>query len=417
MTIRVMNLEDSPTPIDPVCSVNLTRNKPMHPFPARMAPEIALEGLHTLEPGSTVVDPMCGSGLVLREAIQQGHKAIGFDIDPLAILMSKVCTQSLAEAELLEQGETVVKKAAVLKQSDIYLPWIDDDQETSKYIDFWFGVAQRDQLRKLAFLVATKRGPVNNALKLAISRTIITKKVGASLAWDVPHSRPHKVKTDNDYDVLAGFGSAVSKIAREASQIPTSSDATVRIGNARKLGRVSDGCADAVITSPPYFNAIDYLRGHRLALVWLGHPLSKLRQIRARSIGSEKGLSQRRFGNMDKDILKGIGFPENLDAKTSSYLRRYILDMAKVMGEIARILSPKGRGVLVVANSNIRGQSVDNAEIIRTIGESLGLREVECTEREIPSTRRYLPPPTSVAEGSLQKRIRFELVLTLVKVA
>ena len=80
-----------------------------------------------------------------------------------------------------------------------------------------------------------------------------------------------------------------------------------------------------------------------------------------------------------------------------------------------RILSPKGRSVLVVDNSNIRGQSVDNAEIIRTIGE--GLREVECTEREIPSTRRYLPPPTSVAEGSLQKRIRFELVLTLVKVA
>ena len=54
--------------------------------------------------------------------------------------------------------------------------------------------------------MTTKRGPLNNALKLAISRTIITKKVGASLAWDVSHSRPHKVKTDNDYDVLAGFG-------------------------------------------------------------------------------------------------------------------------------------------------------------------------------------------------------------------
>ena len=415
--MRVRNLDDSLSPVGPVCSVNLTRNKPMHPFPARMAPEIALGGLQTLEPGSTVVDPMCGSGLVLREAIQQGHKAIGFDIDPLAVLMSKVCTQSLAEAELLERGETVVKKAAALKQSGIYLPWIDEDQETSNYIDFWFDVAQRDQLRKLAFLVTTKRGPINNALKLAISRTIITKKVGASLAWDVSHSRPHKVKTDNDYDVLAGFGSAVSKIAREASQIPTDSDATVRIGNARKLGRVPDRCADAVITSPPYFNAIDYLRGHRLALVWLGYRLSKLRQIRSRSIGSEKGLSQRRFGNMAKGILKGFGFPKDLDAKTSSYLRRYILDMTQVMGEIARTLGPEGRGVLVVANSNIRGQLVDNAEIIRTIGESLGLREVECTEREIPSTRRYLPPPTPVAESSLQKRMRFESVLTFEKMA
>ena len=212
-----------------------------------------------------------------------------------------------------------------------------------------------------------------------------------------------------------GLGSAVSKIAREASQIPTNSDATVRIGNARKLGRVPDRSADAVITSPPYFNAIDYLRGHRLALVWLGYRLSKLRQIRSRSIGSEKGLSQRRFGNMAKGILKGFGFPKDLDGKTSSYLRRYIIDMTQVMGEIARTLGPEGRGVLVVANSNIRGQLVDNAEIIRTIGESLGLREVECTEREIPSTRRYLPPPTSVAESSLQKRMRFESVLTFEK--
>ena len=37
-----------------------------------MAPEIALGSLQALEPGSAVVDPMCGSGLVLREVIQQG---------------------------------------------------------------------------------------------------------------------------------------------------------------------------------------------------------------------------------------------------------------------------------------------------------------------------------------------------------
>ena len=307
----------------------------MHPFPARMAPEIASTSLHSLVPGSTVVDPMCGSGLVLREAIEQGHKAIGLDIDPLAVLMSKVSTQPIGEAELLERGKIVVKEAAALRKSDINLPWIDNDEETTKFIDFWFGATQRDQLRKLAFLVARKRGPFSNALRLAISRTIITKKIGASLAWDVSHSRPHRNKESNDYDVLAGFESAVSRIPpKEANQIPTDSDAIVRIGDARKLGGIPDGSVDAVITSPPYFNAIDYLRGHRLALVWLDYRLSRLRQIRATSIGSEKELSQRQFGVMNKGILKGIEFPTALDAKTSSYLRRYIFDMTKVMGEI-----------------------------------------------------------------------------------
>src|SRR3712207_7608036 len=44
----------------------------------------------------------------------------------------------------------------------------------------------------------------------------------------------------------------------------------------------------AAITSPPYLNAIDYLRGHRLSLVWLGYRIGDLRLTRAVSIGAER---------------------------------------------------------------------------------------------------------------------------------
>ena len=53
---------------------------PIHPFPARMAPEIAIAELGRLGPRSTVFDPMMGSGTVLRHAVELGHKAIGFDM-------------------------------------------------------------------------------------------------------------------------------------------------------------------------------------------------------------------------------------------------------------------------------------------------------------------------------------------------
>ena len=389
------------------------RYRYVHPFPARMAPEIALQAINALPPKSTVVDPMCGSGLVLREAIEQGHDAIGFDVDPLAVLMSKVWTRSLRTSMLTKQCKTVIREASALKSSDVFLPWIDGDEDTSKYIDFWFAESQREQLRKLAHLLAGKRGPINYALQLAISRTIITKKTGASLAWDVSHSRPHRVKKDNDYDVFAGFESAVSKIAEEIDRTPQNSNATVRIGNARRLGRIANGSVDAVITSPPYFNAIDYIRGHRLSLVWLGYQVGKLRQIRSGSVGSEKGVSQRRFDHLSKNLLDDFDFPTDLDESTGAHFRRYIMDMTKVIGEISRILKPRGLGVLVVANSNIHGQTVDNAGIIKAIARNLGLREVNCIEREIPSIRRYLPPPTATAQESLQKRMRFESILTL----
>ena len=51
---------------------------------------------------------------------------------------------------------------------------------------------------------------------------------------------------------------------------------------------IKDGIADLVVTSPPYLNAIDYLRGHKLSLVWMGHQIEELRELRSANIGSER---------------------------------------------------------------------------------------------------------------------------------
>ncbi len=37
-----------------------------------------------------VLDPFCGSGVLLREAVERGHEALGFDINPIAALISRV---------------------------------------------------------------------------------------------------------------------------------------------------------------------------------------------------------------------------------------------------------------------------------------------------------------------------------------
>ena len=74
---------------------NQSTQRPLHPFPARMAPEIAFEALSSLPEGSLVLDPMCGSGTVLQQSLIHGHQAIGFDKDPLAVLISRVLVKLL----------------------------------------------------------------------------------------------------------------------------------------------------------------------------------------------------------------------------------------------------------------------------------------------------------------------------------
>ena len=383
----------------------------LHPFPARMAPEIAFDAIKGLPSRSIVVDPMCGSGVVLRKAVQLGHKAIGFDVDPLSVLMSKVWTQSLSTTMLMEQSEAIIKEAQ-LYHSNLVLPWIDEDEETSNFTKFWFAECQREPLRRLAYILSRGWGPINDALRIALSRTIVTKKVGASVAWDVSHSRPHRKKTDNNYDVFGGFAKAVTRICLEISKIPSDSDSRASFGDAKHLPCIPAHHADMVLSSPPYFNAIDYMRGHRLALVWLGYRLSELRRLRTLSLGNSPKIAQ--YASVGS-VLGRVSLPTGIDKVTRSHVEQYILDLMQVMQEIIRMLKPEGRVVLVVGSSNIRGSIIDNPGLTKVIGESLGLEQIDCIDRQIPNNRRYLPPPSLTVQESLQKRMRSESVLTFVK--
>ena len=177
----------------------------LHPFPARMAPDIVLEGIQALPPDSTVLDPMCGSGMVLRQSALAGVRSIGCDIDPMARLISQVGSTRVRESVVWDYFDQLV---AYWKQNDrsvAQLDWIDDDLETRAFVKYWFGPKQERQLRRIAkYLVGSKslfHGSARRVVSIALSRLIITKEPKASLARDTAHSRPHRTIGKNDFDV------------------------------------------------------------------------------------------------------------------------------------------------------------------------------------------------------------------------
>ena len=318
--------------------------KHVHPFPARMAPELALRSISGLPPRATVLDPMAGAGTVLRHAVETGHRAIGFDLDPLAVLMAKVWTTPINPQKLARLADKVINSAKRLsEEAETILPWIDEDEETSKFVEYWFGEAQRDGLRRVSRALgqagdAWRNQPEIEVLRLALSRLIITKDRGASLARDISHSRPHKVREHSDFDVLKEFQISARQLERYLRSHPPSGEAEVSLGDARDLTYQSNNSIDAVITSPPYLNAIDYMRGHKLSLIWLGYKLAELRTIRAKSIGTERapesGFDHRLFDS----ITTSMTTMERLSKRHQHMVERYAEDVYRMMSEIARVL-------------------------------------------------------------------------------
>jgi hypothetical protein len=393
----------------------VTNPRPIHPFPARMSADIALNELTSLPVGSLILDPMAGSGTVLRMASEQGHSGIGFDSDPLAVLMAKVWTIPVQANELRRAAAQLVKRAEAIREEEIILPWIDDDAETREFIGYWFGDRQAADLRKLSYALSSTGGAVGDALQVTLSKIIVTKQRGASLAWDVSHSRPHRVRNENDFPVMPEFLKAAEQLARRLEAEPPRDGVTVGIGDARDLVDVETSSVDAAITSPPYLNAIDYLRGHKFALVWLGYRIGELRGIRAESIGTERAPKSAANATLANTLASSMGSLDELPPRIMHMVYRYVLDIYAVMAELHRVVKLGGRVVLVVGNSTLRGVFIENAQAVRIAAEKVGFELAARHERVLPPSRRYLPPPGALEVSDLGKRMRTESVLAFAR--
>lgn len=378
-----------------------------------MAPEIALDECLKLQPGSRVLDPMAGSGTVLRAAAEHGLESVGYDLDPLARLIAKVWTTPIATAALLDGAERVIEQARNLKHDEVILPWVDADAATKAYISFWFAEQQVRDLRRLAAVLFEGSDDVSDALRVCLSRIIVTKDKGASLARDVSHSRPHRVALSSDYDVLAGFYGSAKRMGSRMHSDKLKGRARVRQADARRLPSETESF-DAVITSPPYLNAIDYLRGHRLSLVWLGYSVADIRALRENCIGVERGRPWISKTAMH-EVVQATSWYKTLEPRNQNMVSRYAADVAQMVTQISRVLVRSGRAIFVIGNSCLRGVYVENSHILVSAAQMSGLVLEAVHSRELPTARRYLPTPERRLNEPLATRMRSEFVLTFVK--
>lgn len=387
-----------------------------HPFPARMPAEVALAAVEGLtKPGETVLDPMAGSGVVPYAAQRLGRVGLGRDVDPLAVLLGRALCLPVAPPELEGVGAAVFRRAQAIAGLPGFLAGrlAKLSEEDRNFVAYWFN--DRAALEMLALTTAVEElrpGPAMAALYVVLSSLVISRGSGASLAMDLSRSRPHRVLTKMPRLPFEAWPKRFAEFVRHYEQRgPVPGRADVRLGDARRLD-LPDDSVDAVVTSPPYVNAIDYIRASKFSLVFFGFNLATLREIRSTSVGTEVGLPSSHLPTgLEQLVDKRVA-----DPRRRPMLRRYIFDMLESLRETHRVLKPGGRALYVVGPSIFSRRDYDGAEVLSQVACVAGYRVVGSGRRDLSSANRSLPPPKQVARAeTINRRMTCELYVALVK--
>jgi len=375
----------------------------LHPFAARFPHGLAGYFVNALtNPGDTVLDPMCGSGITLLEGWLAGRSVVGVDLDPLARRQSAARTTVLDPHAVRDAGHATLRRAA-----DLYagigdpadpLAAVRDgmDASTRQFLDYWFFPETQQELAALILAIrAEPDANLRNLLEVVFSSTIVTKSGGVSRARDLAHTRPHRVADKTPRRPIRVFANLVSRAADAYTAINPDMVGESRIvaGDARVLP-LPDDSVDLIVTSPPYANALDYMRAHKFSLAWLGDPIPSLTDLRAQYIGSESAgnrAGQSVSAALPAPVQSVVDQLAVKDAPKSRVLRRYFVDMHAAIGEMARVLRPGAAAIVVVGPSVMRGILIPTHQCLADIAAAVGLDLVAVVSRNLDRDRRMMP--------------------------
>lgn len=392
----------------------------IHPFAAKFPPQLPRAFIEKLtRPGETVLDPMVGSGTALVEAANLHRLPVGFDLDPLALRITSVKTRIVSEDTASGFADAIADRAATaianpgLFQLHGYFETAYSDSARD-FFRYWFRWLTICELTALSQAISRVPPPNLRPLyEVILSSTIVAKSAGVSLARDLAHSRPHRVSSKKIPSAIDLFRTRANKVIPAVANLPPHAYVSLVANADSRALPLRDDVVDLVVTSPPYANAIDYMRAHKFSLMWLGNTPDSLTARRRQYIGAEipddKAPLTARLG---LDTIQSI---RKSDPRRAAIVHKYFADMKLSIAEMFRVLKPGRAAAIVVGSSTVRGINVPTPFVLAREAESLGFIVVDVAQRPIDRDKRMMPISRNGNGTGIEARMHQEHVLGLFK--
>ncbi len=379
----------------------------LHSYPAMMAPPVARTLLENLSrPHDTVLDPFCGSGTVIAEAMRLHRFAIGVDINPLALLIARVKSHPLPMDKLEHAFEQLQEQQFRLRQVE---------PPHFVNIDYWFKPEVQRQLATLKAAIETLGDERLREFCLVVFSRVVR---------EVSNTRPGEFKLFRRApeqlrrhcpDVFAVFRERFWECTTVMHQWwEETKDVTVRpqllLHDMRQPLPLEPESVDIVLTSPPYGDArttVAYGQFSRLSLQWLGLWQEDLDRLGL-------GGAPRAFPSPPPMLASALNAIAQRDAKRAKDVMAFYADLKICLHHIAEVVKEGGYIIFVVANRKVKGVVLPTDKVIAELLPELDV--VDTFVREIPHKRMPLRNSPSNIPGETDTTMLAEHIVILQKV-
>jgi len=381
-----------------------------HSYPAMMIPQIAERLIkENIGNGEVIMDPFCGSGTVLVESMKANLKSYGIDINPLAILISKVKTTPIDPDKLLRISKELIMKCRFGNNNSYEIPEFNN-------MDFWF---KKNVVKQLAIIkknidIYRTQDELYNFFLVAFSETVRKSSNTRSGEFKLYRISENDLKKHNP-DAIKLFETRLMKSAEFMKKFYTefkgNSQPNIFMGDVRREIPIKDKI-DLVVTSPPYGDSrttVAYGQFSRLSLQWLGmQPKEDVDKV---SLG---GVRYKEIKDIGSDSLgKTLRNISKNNQERAQDVYSFNLDLLECFKSIVKTLSENGIVCFVVGNRTVTGIQIPTDAILAEFGENLGLKHIRTFIRSIPSKRMPLKTSPSNIKGKVGKTITKEHIVIL----
>lgn len=399
-----------------------------HRYPAKFIPQLVDKLISEYTKRDDIVcDPFGGCGTTLVQSKVSGRKSIGFDINPVAKLITDTKVRAINPNKLEEGRKIFIKKHYFFQKgkqninhNDRIYYWFDKKIIRKLDVIYKSILTIRDVDTRRFFLCA-----FSHILKNC-SRWLM-KSIKPTIDQDKKFPSPNDIFLKH-LDSMIKKNQVFYSYLKESGRLKI--PAKMKLWNSTKSLPLKDESVDLIVTSPPYVTSYEYADLHQLSLLWFGDDrknfknwdkvIDKFIDFKKQFIGSShKKIIHKEFkSKIAEDIVTKL---ETESRPLSQSVASYFNDMQSAFSEMYRILKKGKKACVIIGNTELLGVPILNAQVATEQMINFGFKKTKFIKREV-SNKMITPwrdskngKFTSYANPGKKRVYQYEYVLLMEK--